>query len=188
MRTHTTAAILIAAGLLLTSCSNNSDDARNTATTPSPSQPAEPLALGQAWQWADEGGDGYKPAAGSSTVIGYEQHVAKNSIQPEDEFGTESKGYVWAALELKVCTTKGTVTVSSLPWALVYSDGSRIDPSSVTYDDFPRPEYPFDAEVKAGDCVRGNVVYPVPGGKRPERIIYAPEGDSGTAEWAVPKK
>jgi len=56
----------------------------------------------------------------------------------------------------------------------------------VTYGDFPKPEYPYDATVKAGDCVRGKTVFAVPGKQRPERVLYTPEALPEPAEWAVP--
>ncbi|MEU2061987.1 hypothetical protein [Streptomyces sp. NPDC013455] len=50
----------------------------------------------------------------------------------------------------------------------------------------PKPEFPMDKPVKAGRCAAGLIAYPVPSGKRPERIVYAPEG-TDPIEWAVTK-
>ncbi|MBZ4016261.1 hypothetical protein CCS38_11015 [Streptomyces purpurogeneiscleroticus] len=143
------------------------------------------MTLGKSSKWVDES-DGSR-AAGATTAIAYEQPVARGSVQPEEEFGSEQAGYVWAALEVKVCSTEGQeVYVNNTPWSLAYADGARVEPSSVTYGDFPRPEYPIgDTAVRVGDCVRGKIVFPVPGNQRPERVVYAPPS-SDAVEWSVP--
>lgn len=180
----------------LTGCSGGDTDAKPKPTktaTPSPSEeptpspsPTGPVIIGDTWEW--EGKDDKGAYSGTTTVLSYEQHVARTSIQPEEEFGPESKGYVWAALELKVCTTTGDVYVDNTPWTLAYEDGARIQPSTVTYGDFPKPEYPaVPTIVKPSDCVRGKIVFSVPSDQRPEKVVYAPS-DGDVTEWAVPKK
>ncbi|MFB6626498.1 MULTISPECIES: hypothetical protein [unclassified Streptomyces] len=119
-------------------------------------------------------------------MLSYQQGGYKTQTSADQEFNTT--GYVWATVEIKVCTTKGTVQTSRYPWVLAYDDGTRIEPSSVTYGDFPKPEYPYDAKIKAGDCVRGKTVFAVPGKQRPERVVYTSELLPEPAEWAVPSK
>ncbi|KUN91910.1 hypothetical protein AQJ67_41510 [Streptomyces caeruleatus] len=118
------------------------------------------------------------------TVLSYEQGI-KAQTTADQEFSTD--GYEWAALEIKTCIAKGTGGTTRYPWILAYEDGARVEPSSVTYGDFPKPEYPYEATVKAGDCVRGKTVFAVPGNQRPERVLYTPEALPEGAEWAVPK-
>ncbi|WP_176734518.1 hypothetical protein [Streptomyces sp. EN23] len=48
----------------------------------------------------------------------------------------------------------------------------------------PKPEYPMDKAVKAGRCAAGLIAYPVDGSKRPERVVYSPEG-LDSLEWAI---
>ncbi|MGV9567692.1 hypothetical protein [Streptomyces sp. NPDC003480] len=57
-----------------------------------------------------------------------------------------ASGYVWAYADLKLCVTKGSYTDDTTRWTLYYSDGSRVDPSSSTYDDFPKPESPYGSQ------------------------------------------
>lgn len=68
---------------------------------------------------------------------------------------------------------------------MVYEDGTRIEVTGNSGGDFPRPEFPKDAAVRPDDRARGRIMFPVPKGERPERVIYAPDtGDE--AEWTVP--
>ncbi|MER5209408.1 hypothetical protein ABT063_02110 [Streptomyces sp. NPDC002838] len=193
MRTRTALpAVLLAAATATTGCSSDSEPAASNKTTPAatkttsaptPSQstPAAPRAIGQTLTFTGDDGVTF-----DVTVMGYEQDVAKNSVSADEEFDTN--GYVWAAVDIRACLKKGKAGVTRYPWALAYADGARIEPSSVTYDDFPRPEYPYEAEMKAGECVRGKTVFPVPGDQRPERILYTADSLPETAEWAVPKE
>ncbi|MEU6879565.1 hypothetical protein [Streptomyces sp. NPDC046712] len=118
-----------------------------------------------------------------TTVLGYKQGIRSAGSAAED-FGTP--GYVWAAVELKVCSTKGTFLGSTEPWTLSYADGARVEPSSTTYDDFPKPEFPYETKLAPGKCVRGNLVFAVPGNSRPQTVVYAPQGLDIPEEWAVP--
>ncbi|MYV56522.1 hypothetical protein [Streptomyces sp. SID3212] len=191
MRTRNTTAL--AATMLLgtlAACSSGTDDQEATKASPvstkapakaSPS-PAAPMPLGTVFTLpvAEDG------SITTATVLGYEQGTIKPQRSADAEFGT--KGYVWAAIELKVCNKKGNLGVTRYPWALAYTDGTRIEPSGVTYGDFPKPEYPYEATVKTGDCVRGKTVFPVPGNQRPERVLYTTDILPEPAEWAVPAK
>ncbi|MFJ2178904.1 hypothetical protein ACIOHE_39175 [Streptomyces sp. NPDC087851] len=190
MRTRTTAAIAAVLLAALTACSSSdSDDTKPAATTEAaevaekestpPPAPAEPMSFGAPYEWENTS-DG---AEGTSTVLAYDQDV-KSVASASEETGTD--GYVWSALELKVCSTTGTFTVTTSPWILAYADGTRAEPSSTTYDDFPRPEFPFEETLTQGKCVRGKVVYATPGDSRPESVIYAPEGLAEPVEWTVP--
>jgi hypothetical protein len=152
-----------------------------SSPTPSEAKPRPPRAMGETLTWTSDEGFNF-----DTTVMGYEQDVAKNSVSPDEEFDTE--GYVWAAVDIEACLKKGKTAVTRYPWALAYVDGTRIEPSSVTYGDFPKPEYPYEADVKAGECVRGKTVFAVPGDQRPERVLYTTESLPENAEWAVPKK
>ncbi|PWG08260.1 DUF4352 domain-containing protein [Streptomyces sp. V2] len=121
----------------------------------------------------------------TSTVLGYEQGFKAQASAAEE---TGAPGYVWAALEIKVCVLSDGMRVTRFPWVLAYADGARVEPSGTTYGDFPKPEYPIDTQVKKGDCVRGKIAYAVPGDQRPAKVIYAPEGLPEPVEWAMPKQ
>ncbi|MFJ3097365.1 hypothetical protein [Streptomyces hydrogenans] len=197
----------IAAGLLLalTACgtvdnppatSSNKSGAEAatgspTATTPEPAKtnappatlPATPapFKLGATHAWVDSEAD----LSGTSAALSYKQGIKSVGSAAEE---TGEPTYVWAALELKVCSTKGVFLATTTPWTLSYADGSRIEPSSSTWDDFPKPEFPIETKLSPGKCVRGKVVYPVPGDSRPETVVYAPESVELPVEWAVPAK
>ncbi|MFB7345853.1 hypothetical protein ACFCZ6_38025 [Streptomyces hydrogenans] len=193
MRTQPT---VIAIGLLilaLTGCSSSEPDTAASATAipqavtssmPPPTSSASPVANYLAFGQAVEVNNPANNSAAKTTVLGYQQGGYSPRTSADEAFNTN--GYVWATVEIKVCTTKGTVETSRFPWVLAYADGTRIEPSGVTFGDFPKPEYPYDAKVKTGDCVRGKTVFPVPGNQRPERIVYTTELLPTPAEWGVP--
>jgi hypothetical protein len=151
------------------------------APVSSPSS-SKPFAFGDTWKV--ENIDPAKPFEGSLTVLAYEQGFTSVSKASEE---AGEPGYVWAYAELKLCGTKGSYTDTTISWTLYYSDGSRINPSGTTYDDFPKPEFPFQVTVTAGKCARGKLVFPVPGDKRPESVLYQPEGLDEPREWTVPQ-
>ncbi|GGY82966.1 hypothetical protein GCM10010363_74500 [Streptomyces omiyaensis] len=157
-----------------------SASAASGSTSPAPEvTTTAPLKLGTSYTWEDaEAG-----VSGTSTAISYEQGI-KSVGSAAESSGTP--GYIWAALELKVCSTKGVFTANTFPWTLAYSDGARVEASGTTWDDFPKPEFPIETKLSPGKCVRGKVVYPVPGDSRPETIVYAPQTVTVPVEWAVP--
>lgn len=192
-RTALPVALLALAGL--TGCGSDSADDKasppTTSSAPAPEtstpepSPAEPeiLALGDTWEW-EQTSDVGEAAEGAVTVLSY-KHDVKSVVSADEEFSTD--GYVWAALELKTCSIQGSFWATTTPWTLSYEDGTRIEPSSTTYDDFPRPEFPFETQLTTGKCVKGHVVYPVPGDQRPATVVYAPDGLDTPTEWTVPK-
>ncbi|MFF4847989.1 hypothetical protein [Streptomyces sp. NPDC001194] len=191
MHARATAACTTALLLALTACSSTQDDKPAVSPSPSTAQSsasasaspsatrAAPLAFGQTVT-TSAAQDG---SVATATVIGYQQGVRAQQ-SADEENGTD--GYVWAALELKVCSTKGTVSTSRFPWVLSYTDGTRIEPSGTTFGDFPKPEYPWEATVKEGDCVRGKTVYAVPSAQRPAKALYTTKLLPEPAEWTVP--
>ena len=189
----TTVGLLLAAATVLTGCGSNDElaDAEASPSAEPAAETSEPtpvpedtathqmvLKMGTEWQFtADDG------ISGSITVIDYKQGI--KSVGDAAEEG--ATGYQWAYVELKTCSTTGTFTVDVTPWTLAYEDGSRVEPSSTTYGDFPKPEYPFETTLTAGRCVRGKLVFSVPGGNTvPQNVVYAPPGIDVPQEWAVP--
>ncbi|MFI0779354.1 hypothetical protein [Streptomyces sp. NPDC021212] len=188
VRTTTVAVLLAACG---------SSDNTNAKTKSSPSaakstasesteeaspEPDEPYSFGTPMDWGNDAGS----PTGTTTVLGYEQPISSVGSAAEE---TGEKGHVWGALEVKVSTDKGKLLVTNTDMTLAYKDGARVEASSSTWDDFPKPEFPIETQVRAGDCVRGKTVFPVPGYQRPVKVMYAPGGASQTiAEWTVPAK
>ncbi|MET9445012.1 DUF4352 domain-containing protein [Streptomyces sp. NPDC006610] len=97
-------------------------------------------------------------------------------------------GEKWAVLDVKVCNTGGDpIQTSTIPWALGYEGGVRVDSAGMNAGDLPKPLYPMDAKVAAGDCVRGNIVFQVPEESRPERVLYSPSVLDEPLEWQIGK-
>ncbi|MFI1156180.1 hypothetical protein [Streptomyces sioyaensis] len=151
--------------------------ATQQATPTSEAKSDGPRAFGKALAWSrDEG-------SGTTNVLSYRQPFP--GVQPPTTTGATDEE--WGALEAKVCTKNGKVGVTQRPWSVAYADGARVTTTGQSGGDFPRPEYPQEAMVSPGDCVRGLLMFPVPKGKRPERVIYTPDG-SDPAEWKIPAK
>ncbi|MFF4933563.1 DUF4352 domain-containing protein [Streptomyces griseofuscus] len=114
----------------------------------------------------------------------YEQpYKGPQPQRPEDFQG----GDVWATIHVKVCNLSGPdISVSQTPWSLEYADGTSIEVTGSTGGDMPKPEFPMDRAVKAGRCAAGLIAYPVPSDKKPERVVYAPDG-LDPVEWAADK-
>lgn len=193
MRTCTTIAAVLLLGATATACSSGTAKPAPTVTvtktvTPSaeaakPSPSSDTYAFGQPWEFesSNSSSDSF---AGSVTVLGYKQGFTSVGTASEE---AGQAGYVWAYTDLKLCVTKGSYTDDTTSWTLYYSDGSRVKPSSSTYDDFPKPEFPTQVTVTADKCARGKLVFPVPGGKRPASVLYSPSGLAKPKEWTVPK-
>jgi hypothetical protein len=114
---------------------------------------------------------------GTSVAHAYKQPVATKAPKPEQE------GFEWGAADVEVCS-KIAGYLNNLSWTLVYADHTRIEASSVGYQQFPLPEYPTgDTDITAGQCIRGWITYPVPAGKRPVSVHYQPQ--SFQADWQV---
>ncbi len=114
----------------------------------------------------------------------YEQpYKGPQPQKPEDFQG----GDVWATIYVKVCNLSGPdISVSQTPWSLEYADGTSIEVTGSTGGDMPKPEFPMDRAVEAGRCAAGLIAYPVPSDKKPERVVYAPDG-LDPVEWAADK-
>jgi len=160
----------------------------NVSTTPGAEEPpassssSEPFAFGDTLKLKNN--DPARPFEGTLTVLDYKQGFTSVGKANEE---SGSPGYVWAYADLKLCAVKGSYTDNSFSWTLYYSNGSRIRTSGTTYGDFPKPEYPTEVTVTAGKCARGKLVFPVPGSKRPQSVLYGPDGLEEPKEWTVPK-
>ncbi|GLV88361.1 hypothetical protein Slala03_80500 [Streptomyces lavendulae subsp. lavendulae] len=148
------------------------------APAPAPTRAKTRFAVGEVAEFAEVS------AKFTVVVLAYSQPV--EGPQPPDR--ATLGGDVWATVEVKVCNTEGkTFAVSQFPWSLAYEDGMRIKVTGLNGGDLPKPEFPTVGEaVRQGDCVRGKIPYPVPGDKRPARIVYAPEALQEPLDWVVP--
>lgn len=199
---HVRATALAAAAVLMlcgaTACSNGSNTS-DAAVSPSPPEPlastsspsplrtptptpAVPRPIGE--ELTFEGHEGDDQFAGSVSVLSYRQGFRSVGSAAEE---SGAPGYVWAALEVKACSTAGFFNASPYPWTLSYTDGTRIEPASTIYGDFPKPKYPSETKLTVGKCVRGHIVYAVPGNQRPATAVYAPTGLPIPQEWQLPQ-
>lgn len=120
------------------------------------------------------------------TVQALEYQQPYKGPQPEAPQDFQG-GDTWATASIKVCNVEGAdITVSQFPWSLAYKDGTSIDITGSSGGDMPKPEFPMEKTVKPGRCAAGLIAFPVPSDKRPEHLVYEPEGSDPT-EWAVPK-
>lgn len=185
MRTRATAAVLLLLACT-TACGTSSSAQPDPGQTSKasakpatePKADAGPRKLGDVYRW-DETYPDVGRLTGTTTVLTYKQPIT--GITPPDQDGEE-----WAQVEAQVCAKSDDVGVTQFPWSLAFADGTRVEITGQSGGDFPRPEYPMDAALNPGECVKGKIMFPVPEGERAERVIYAPEG-ADSAEWRVPK-
>jgi hypothetical protein len=107
-----------------------------------------------------------------ATVFAYRQPVAPDAPRPG------RTGFTWGAVDAQTCASPTSVfgaTVTSLPWLLVYADGTTIAPIRVSYRQFPQPVYPsMQRGLQPGQCLRAWIVFAVPAITRPLMVRYAP--------------
>lgn len=191
MKFITITATMLAA-VLLTGCgggkvADQSAQAQATtqATSQAPGAPTTPvrdLGLGATATLADTG------STAVATAYAYRQPL--RSMFPPDRHG-----YTYAGVDARVCIQRLTdgdrVPVSWAPWSLEFADDTVTEPVSSWSDEWFRvPLYPaVERLVRVGKCVRGWILFEVPKGKRPVRIVYAPESGTEeatpTAVWTV---
>lgn len=128
----------------------------------------------------DESGEDVTVAA---QVVSYRQPVRIRYSDPHDFQGSQ-----FAVADVRVCIVKsgeGKVLVSPESWLLEYSDGTSVEWSGLT--GAIEREYPADKSLRTGRCARGRVIFAVPRGGKPERIVYSPGGADAesTLEWGL---
>lgn len=191
MRTRTAIAAALLLGTASTGCASSSEPEtiRVTVTqtvTATPSAEAAADASSGVLKMGAEKDviDAESNLHATVQALEYQQPYKGPQPQPPEDF---QGGDTWATAEVKVCNKKGdNLSVSQFPWSLAYKDGTSIEVTGSSGGDMPKPEYPMDKTLTPGRCARGLIAFPVPGGKRPERLVYEPEGSEPT-EWAIPK-
>jgi len=98
---------------------------------------------------------------------------------------SEASGGRWASVLVESCNDKRApeATISWQPWTLVDSSNGQYPSSSVTYQAFPVPEYPFsDGTLKPGACKRGWIVFDVSREANITSVTYVNEAGY-SASW-----
>lgn len=142
-------------------------------TTAVPSTTPATQSAAKTYKFGEKAGN----AQVTATAYAFKQPVAKGATPPDQE------GFEWGAADVEVCpAADGTVAHDN--WHLVYADHTVMDPSSIGYQQFPQPEYPWDErQVIGGRCIRGWITFAVPVGKKPVMVEYSPR--NYVIDWAV---
>jgi hypothetical protein len=92
----------------------------------------------------------------------------------------------WVAVDVQACYGPGAQNFdNNSSWVLVDANNGNYEPSSIGYDQFPPPKFPFgDMTVTNGQCVRGWIVYAVPVGTPLVNVAYMPYGATAPVMWA----
>lgn len=200
-RTIISLALATTLGAALTACSSGAHGSAapaastKPAVTPSASSPASVAPtprpaptptvttqrLGTSGKITDRDENGTFLGYATVTAYAYKQPVARSAPKPDQA------GYVWAAVDVKVCVPENS-TISSDPWSLIYPDDTSAQASSTGYNQFPLPEYAWgDVDLNKGRCHRGWIVYPVPANQRPVMVEYSAPSTGQTVDWSVPR-
>uniref|UniRef100_UPI003F49489C hypothetical protein n=1 Tax=Nocardia suismassiliense TaxID=2077092 RepID=UPI003F49489C len=100
---------------------------------------------------------------------------------------TPPSGGHWAAVDAQTCVDKSDIpiTVGWDTWAVADAKYGNYPSSNLTYNQFPKPLYPFGTQgVAVGDCVRGAILFPVPDDVVITRVKYQPN-PKVNASWSA---
>lgn len=160
-------------------CGSDSADASSSSAAPTstdvPAKSTEPDPLGSELSFTGDG-----ETAARVTVLNFDPAAAPEAPAPPG-------GGHWVGAEVQTCVDAAMVptAVSWSEWSVLDATNGRYPASSLTYNQFPRPEYPVGSEVvNVGECVRGWVVFPVADGAAIDRVRYTPN-QSVNATWST---
>lgn len=96
-------------------------------------------------------------------------------------------GYMWRAIQVRVCATTTVAGVSSAPWGLQLQTGTLVTTSEYGAAD---PNYEGASPLQAGECAEGWVNF----GVDPRQVVtqarYAPTLEDGSSagvfRWTIP--
>jgi hypothetical protein len=94
----------------------------------------------------------------------------------------------WAAVDAEVCAAAeaGSVGVSAASWRLVGTGGTVYAATQDALAGAPTPRFPDAELVEGGRCLRAWVVFAVPSGAAPARVVYQPDPSVGPlAAWPL---
>ncbi|MGW6794889.1 hypothetical protein [Streptomyces chartreusis] len=161
--------------LVLIVRSEDGDLAREDDLAPKPEPKPIVLPIGKPWN--NVAGD-VGATEGTTKVLSFKQPVS--GLKPVED------GAQWAQFEVEVCNKHGpTMRVSSDHWGIRLADGDVVQQVWLPDDiNPPKPEFPTNAPLTAGHCVRGKIVYPVLADERVVAVWHRP--GNRAVMWAVP--
>lgn len=133
---------------------------------PSAAPPPTALEFGETDRWTFDGTDV------TLTVLDFDPDRPSVGAQPGERY---------AAADVKQCG--GVPDYSS--WSVADTDSGVYEATSTTYQDFPKPEFPFAADhlLSPGQCVHGWVMFPVAEDARIAAVTFSGGGEQST--WKV---
>lgn len=144
-------------------------------STDVPAKSTAPDPLGSELSFTGDG-----QTAARVTVLNFDPAAAPEAPAPPG-------GGHWVGAEVQTCIdgAEAPIGVGWSQWSVLDATNGRYPASSLTYNQFPRPEYPVGSEVvNVGECVRGWVVFPVADGAAIDRVRYTPN-QSVNATWST---
>ncbi|UUW92688.1 hypothetical protein ABFU82_01500 [Nocardioides sp. WV_118_6] len=93
-----------------------------------------------------------------------------------------------AAVLVRSCVRKGeeATWVATSDFTARDKSGGVYESSGSSWDEWPpRPQYPFEREVRAGQCLQGWILLSAPNGTRITAIELSDSDGSTVAEWRV---
>lgn len=113
----------------------------------------------------------------------------RSSVPPAE---TADAGMRWDAVLVKMCNVDVEADLSSTMftsafWQLRDDDDGSYEPTSITYQQFPAPEYPYDRTLAVDACSKGWIVFPVPADATIKSAVWSPGGEDKLV-WSIPEK
>lgn len=183
MKIRSSAAALLAVGVLLVGCSTPTDATEPSASptptatkspTPTPTPTQEPVVnvIGSTVELS---------TGATAVVLGYESASAPDAPLPQDP------GNHWVSLDVQVCNNSTTDSYATTnPWTLRDSDNRSYDSSSVGYNQFPNPQYAWgEVPLIAGECLRGWITFPVLDGAVLTTARYVSPATGDHVDWVL---
>ena len=162
-------------GMAAQRSADESASASRASASAAAASSSEAARLHTAGETVDDG-NGHK-----ATYYSTQRPAARNAPDPQEP------GNEWVAVDVKTCYGAGVETFdNNSSWVLVDKNDGNYEPSSIGYDQFPSPKFPFgDMTVTNGQCVRGWIVYSVPVGTPLVNVAYMPYGATSPVMWAA---
>lgn len=183
--------LAVAALALLVACGGGgTPGARATVTVTAPAgptgDPTEPSGQGVPAQIGDNAlrlGQTRHGADVDTTIFNFEP-AGHYSLDRGPDAGEK-----WMTVLVKTCVHKNAAVdtytaLSDSDFGFVDAAGNSYASSASQWSDIPQPHYPTDQNMRAGECVKGQVLLGLPSNVRPSLITLVSDDDH-FADWRV---